>query len=415
VIGKCLWLYLWPAHLSSDYSYNQIPVTADWQGVLSLAVCAAAAVAAIFCFRRTARMPYKPLFFCIAFFFAALAPTSNLILLIGTIMAERFLYLPSIGLAGCLAMGILAVSRRLASRRSRTVAALLVTALSLAFAARTFVRNFDWLDGWTLSAASVESAPNSFKTHQGLAHDELTLKNPNFDLAVTEADRAVAIVADLPDDRSSSHPYHQAGEADRRKGDALPEGPARQQWYGKALEVLLRGQKIDLALREVASLANQAHGRRVISAAWEPLYMELGRVYERLGEWDKALEALSYGRSIKLQPAFFDEIARVYRLKGDNRQAGITLMEALVADPSVTVFASQLVEIYTQSDPQSCAVRRTGGAASLDLGCPLVHDQLCTAAHNVALLYVQSGKRDQAGATARTAVEEMGCSASLFQ
>ena len=155
VIGKYLWMFLWPAHLSADYSYNQIPVTVDWQAVLSLAVCCAAAGAAICVFPPERReLPYRALFFFIGFFFAALAPTSNLFLLIGAIMAERFLYLPLIGLAGCLVMAIFAASRRLAPGKSQTVAAVVVAAIALAFAARTFARNFDWFDEQTLWAAS---------------------------------------------------------------------------------------------------------------------------------------------------------------------------------------------------------------------------------------------------------------------
>jgi tetratricopeptide (TPR) repeat protein len=414
VIGKYLWLFLWPARLSADYSYNQIPVTVDWQGVLSLAVCGAAAVAAIGCLRQSPRTPFRALFFCIAFFFAALAPTSNVFLVIGAIMAERFLYLPLIGLAGCLAMAIFAAGRRLAPGKSQAAAAVAVAAVALAFAARTFARNFDWLNEHTLWAASEISAPNSFKVHMSVAREQLDAKQPDLDRAIAEAGRAVQIVADLPDDRSSARPYATAGEADRRKGDSLPDGPERQAWFRKALEVLLRGQRVDLAVKQADTRANRARGLTAITEGWEPLYLELGHIYQRLGEWDKAVEALGYGRSIKLHPQFFDEMSRVYRLAGDNHQAEITLMEALVADPSVTVFASQLVDLYTQSEPQSCAVRRAGGATSLDLNCPLVHDQLCTAARNMAILYAQSGKRDR-GATARTAIGQMGCPASLFQ
>ena len=105
VVGKYLWLLVWPSRLSCDYSYNQIPLFTwrfdnweDWKAILALAVCAGAVAAAAACYRRS-----KPLFFFITFFFLALAPTANLAILVGTIMAERFLYLPSIGFAGCLA------------------------------------------------------------------------------------------------------------------------------------------------------------------------------------------------------------------------------------------------------------------------------------------------------------------------
>ena len=415
VIGKYLLMFLWPSYLSADYSYNQIPVTIDWQALVSLMVCGVAGAAAIWCLRQPRKLPYRALFFFIAFFFATLAPTANVFLLIGTIMAERFLYLPSIGLAGCLVMAVLAASRRLAAEKYQTVAAVALAALALAFAARTFARNFDWFDERTLWAASEISAPASFKVHEGMARAQLDSKKPDLDRAVAEADRSIAIVSGLSDERSSPRPFQTAGEAYRRKGDSLPDGPARVEWYRKAIAVLLRGRPIDQIATAAAIEEDRAHGRRLISAGWEPLYMELGRVYERLGEWDKALEALQYGRSISLRTSFFDEMSRVYRLKGDNRQAEITLMEGLVIDPQATIFASELVDVYAKADPQSCAIRRAGAGTTLDLNCPLVRDQLCTAARNVAVLYVQSGKRDRAGATVRTAVGEMGCPASMFQ
>ena len=348
------------------------------------------------------------------FLFATLAPTANVFLLIGAIMAERFLYLPLIGLAGCLTIAILAACRRLAPSRPQATTALVVALLALIWAGRTFVRNFDWHDEHSLWAAAAKSAPNSFKAHLFLASDSLVSSKPDLDLAVEEANRSLEIIASLPDSGSSARPYATAGEADRRKGDSLAEGPERQRWYLKALNALLRGQVIDLSVKQSAIEQGRAQGRRVISAAWEPLYLELGRVYARLGDWDKALEALRYGRSVRLQPEFFDEIAGVYEKKGDPTQAEITMLEGFIADPSVTGFVTRLTTLYSKFQPQSCALTRTGNP-SLDLNCPLVHDQVCAAARSVSMLYGQSGKRNQAAATANTAVDQMGCPASLFQ
>ena len=147
VIGKYLWLLLWPSRLSCDYSYNQIPLSTwgDWKALAAMAACAALAAVAIVCYRRS-----KPVFFFIAFFFATLAPTSNMVILIGTIMAERFLYLPSIGFAGCLVVTVYAVCRRFPR-----VAPAALALVSVAFAARTYTRNFDWFDDlslWTSAA-----------------------------------------------------------------------------------------------------------------------------------------------------------------------------------------------------------------------------------------------------------------------
>src|SRR5581483_7661877 len=101
VIGKYLWLLLFPATLSSDYSYNQMPLVGwrfDWEDLkawIALAVCLAAVGVAIWSYRRQ-----RAVFFFILFFFVTLAPTANIFLFIGTIMAERFMYLPAIAYCG---------------------------------------------------------------------------------------------------------------------------------------------------------------------------------------------------------------------------------------------------------------------------------------------------------------------------
>jgi hypothetical protein len=90
-------------------------------------------------------------------------------------------------------------------------------------------------------------------------------------------------------------------------------------------------------------------------------------------------------------------------------------MEGLVTDPSATVFAAELVDLYTKAEPQSCAVRPGSAGRSLDIGCPLVHEELCLGARNVTSMYAQSGRRDQAVGTLRTAIQEMGCPAEMFR
>ncbi len=128
VIGKYFWLLLWPRTLSCDYSYNQVPIVnwsfrtwEDKQALVALAVIIFVFVVAILSYRRN-----KPVFFFVLFFFGTLLPSSNLMpnptfgqslfdratWCIGSIMAERFLYLPSIGYAGCLVIVVYAIFRR---------------------------------------------------------------------------------------------------------------------------------------------------------------------------------------------------------------------------------------------------------------------------------------------------------------
>ena len=90
-------LLFWPGRLSADYSYNQIPLihAGDLGALAGVAVCIGVAAVGIGAFFRN-----KPVFFFVGLFFVALAPVCNVFLKIGTIMAERFLYLPALGFAG---------------------------------------------------------------------------------------------------------------------------------------------------------------------------------------------------------------------------------------------------------------------------------------------------------------------------
>ena len=102
----------------------------------------------------------KALFLCGAFFLATFSLTSNFLRPIGTIMAERLLYLPSLGFTCAVAC---AVGRR------RAATPMLVM-LSLLYAGRTVARNADWHDHLTLFASAAEVSPNSSLVQANLAH-----------------------------------------------------------------------------------------------------------------------------------------------------------------------------------------------------------------------------------------------------
>jgi tetratricopeptide (TPR) repeat protein len=399
VIGKYLWLLVFPLRLSSDYSYHQIPLFTwgDWEAWAALAVCAAAVAAAIYSFRRN-----RTIFFFVAFFFATLAPASNVAMRIGTIMAERFLYLPAIGLLGCLVWALFRIPRRQAVYGALAVAVVLL-------AGRTWARNLDWYDDSTLWASAEKASPGSFKVHAILA-DQWQQKEGGIDRAVAESDRALAILDGLADERNTVRPYAIAGSAYRRKGDA----GGGKSWYRKAAAALEHGVRVDRATLELIRRENAAEGRTVLPSGWPPLYLELGRVRLRMGEPGQALEALDYGRIIRPDPQFFEERSAAYRALGDFRQAAIALLEGFAIDPSQTQFANEVADLYRQTEPGSCAIRTQGGTSTLDLECPLVHEEVCEASKNAAVLHQKRGKSELAAGTRLSAIRDLGCPASMF-
>ncbi|HKE29242.1 MAG TPA: hypothetical protein VKB88_43125 [Bryobacteraceae bacterium] len=199
VIGKYIGLLIWPGALSSDYSYNSIPLfgwtmrtSSDWATAAAIAALVAGLVTVLCCLRNRAA------WFFLALFAIALAPTANLVFRIGTIMAERFLYLPAMGFAGCVALA----AGRWAPSRPRACAAVAV-ALCCLLAARTYARNNDWSTEANLWKSAVEAVPGNAKARIVTAQVALDSKHRDMLRAAADADRAIAILEPLPDTRIS--------------------------------------------------------------------------------------------------------------------------------------------------------------------------------------------------------------------
>jgi len=428
VIGMYLWRLLWPLELSADYSYNQIPLVTwrfhtweDWKALVALAVCVAAALVALRCYR-----PRKAVFFFVGFFFLTLAPTSNIFLLIGTIMAERFLYLPSIAFVGCLVAAVYALSKLLPASwpAARLAAPALLGVIAIALAARTYARNFDWQDEKSLFTHDVRVSPASFKLHMSLAMSLNDGTAAGLDRAIVECESAAAILQGLPDQQQVDFAYINLGSYYRQKGDLFashnPDGflsnPQSEPWYRKSLATLLVAERLVRVTNEASRLQDLANGRKqAFEYGSYQLDRELGRTYSRLGEYTQSLASFARGRQRHTDPEFQVEMAAVMSAAGNPHQAAITLLEGIIVDPSYTKFASGLVEIYKKIDPRGCAVLGSGTSVSLNLECPLVHDDVCTASRNIAQAYRNMNQGTAANRTVQTAMTQLGCQAKFFQ
>jgi hypothetical protein len=144
-MARYLWLTIWPAKLSVDYSYNQIPLARgaaeDW---LAYAVVLSAAILAVLLYRWN-----RVCFFLACFGFINFVPASNLFFPIGTIMADRLLYLPSLGLLACLVLAIYAGAQ---GPKMAIVPPLILCLITSGFEVRTWIRNQDWQSDLTIAS-----------------------------------------------------------------------------------------------------------------------------------------------------------------------------------------------------------------------------------------------------------------------
>ena len=198
VIGRFLWLFIWPARLSADYSYNSVPLFQWSLGGLGGSAGADGACAVRRRDRARIRVcaaENKPVCFFIFFFFIALAPTSNLFILIGSAMSERFMYLPAIGLTGCAVALIYALAQRYSRPGLGKILWAAAAMVCLALGARTYARNFDWHDEATLWASVTAVNPDDALAHLNLGSALLEIPGRVPD-ALSEYQRAVQIYPD---------------------------------------------------------------------------------------------------------------------------------------------------------------------------------------------------------------------------
>ena len=170
VVPEWLRLFYWPAHLVSEYGPPDIQIAqglALWQ--LPGALLLVGVVALGFVLRR--REPVIAL--AIAFVCVSLLPSSNFIIPAGIVLAERTLFLPSVGAMLALGGLLVVIARRAASAsetaavspRDLRLATIALGAVLIAGVARSVSRTGVWKDNDTLFNHAVADAPDSYRAH----------------------------------------------------------------------------------------------------------------------------------------------------------------------------------------------------------------------------------------------------------
>ncbi len=178
---KYIKLLIYPHPLTNDYypkyirtSTDDIPTLQDSDVLLSLLfhlACFGLMIIGVLKRRTDA--------FFVLFYFATFSVVSNLLFPIGTNMAERFMFLPSLAFT-CLITMLLyhLLDRRIKGGLSINPRLFLVTILAISslYAIKTFSRNSDWYNDYTLFMADIHTSSESAKMNNaasGALQDEL--------------------------------------------------------------------------------------------------------------------------------------------------------------------------------------------------------------------------------------------------
>ena len=187
--AKYLWHTFWPHHLAFYYPYANVNV---WHVLLAAVILIT--ISAL-CLSQRRRRPF--LIVGWLWFLGTLVPVIGIVQVGGQSMADRYYYIPSIGLFTALVFGVADVVSR---RRSLCLGAPAATGIALvALAGLTFRQIQLWRDTFTLFEHSLRIAPGSLaieynlglafsdigKNEEAVEHLEKALAlDPNFALAL---------------------------------------------------------------------------------------------------------------------------------------------------------------------------------------------------------------------------------------
>ena len=156
-------LFLWPAHLQTEYAPPEYPVVQGFAlyqvpGMLILAAILALIVVA-------ARRRSVAVAFGLMFAVIALLPTSNFLVATGLLLAERTLFLPSVGAMIAVGASVPWFYRHVKPMPARALTAAAFAVVIALGAYRSYTRTRVWLDNETLFTQGILDAPNVYRSH----------------------------------------------------------------------------------------------------------------------------------------------------------------------------------------------------------------------------------------------------------
>lgn len=254
----------------------------EWEVIVSCCIILIWVLCAVwFLFKR------RPWQFWLMFLLVTLLPVSNVIIRFGDIMAERFLYLPSIGYIAffvLLAMpehGSIHGMQR-AYRRPVMVCTIVIVLL---FTMLTIARNTTWKNGIIFWKTAIKDIPDSYPAYYNLA--VASVEKNDYPLAVEALKKSIQI-----------HPQHHEARkylailySDMGMYDLaithnkilLEYQPHEDYVYRNLAVCYLKQQEYDKAVAICQEGLQKARDKKAV-------YNALIRVYKNLKQYDKALK-----------------------------------------------------------------------------------------------------------------------------
>ncbi|MBL7157796.1 MAG: tetratricopeptide repeat protein [Candidatus Omnitrophica bacterium] len=297
-------LLLFPVGLSTDYL--RFPLSnsiTEPQVIFSIAVIAILIAGSLKFAKR-----FKIMSFSVLWFFVTLGPALNIIP-IRILIAERFLYLPSIGYCLLLATLVIKLPERISKAQILRYGSFCFAALLVGvYSNLTMQRNVDWSDEVALWKKNIEVFPDNDRAYLNLAVAYMVREN-DIDKAYVEARKALEIAPEYSEPRMVIASYY---ISKGRYDDAIGE------------------------LKHVIE----------INPNFLRAYTFLGVIYAFKGEYDLADK--EYRKALAIEPGYLDariSRATLYLIKGDI-YSGIEEFNVILEEPPLRQERSIYAAMY---------------------------------------------------------------------
>ena len=339
-LGDYVRLLVFPHPLTSDYYPHHVELMqfGDWQVILSILLYVGLFFLAVKNLRK------RPLVsFGVFVYFASLSIVSNFVFPVGTFMAERFLFMPSVGFS--LIVGTLLVE--FMGKKNGTTSLAILGIVALLFSAKTILRNPAWKNDTTLFKTDVKISRKSAKIHNAMGGTLLSEILPTDDTALRQK---------------------KAKEAVKHLNIALKEHPNyKNAWLllGNANNIL---EEYDQSINAYKNAIRVAPGYQDAINNMAITYRQAGQYYgEKKGDTQKAISYLKEAEKLKPNdPETTRLLGIAFAVSGQMTQAIPYMEKAFSMAPDNANLALDLSTAYLQSGNQEKALFYKQKALALD-------------------------------------------------
>ncbi|KAM5251769.1 protein O-mannosyl-transferase TMTC1 isoform 4-T4 [Hipposideros larvatus] len=167
-----VWLLLAPVTLCYDWQVGSIPLVEtlwDTRNLATILLAAVMALLSLHCLAAFKRLEHKEVLVGLLFLVFPFIPASNLFFRVGFVVAERVLYMPSMGYCILFVHGLSKLCACLHRCGATTLTASTVLLLLL-FSWKTVKQNEIWLSRESLFRSGVQTLPHNAKVHYNYAN-----------------------------------------------------------------------------------------------------------------------------------------------------------------------------------------------------------------------------------------------------